>query len=253
MIIRHHLASLTIAFAVTMMATSVQAHDGSIRGVVEFFTSQGCNACPPADAVLSSLTKENDVIALGYHVDYWNYRGWKDTFSQHENTVLQAGYMKAFGKRALFTPQAVINGQVGVNGSDIMAIRSQLVATSQQSSLVSGLPLKIEVGNKGSRIVVKLVSTQTEIPADAKLFAIRVEPERKVLIESGENKGRMITYHNIVRERQLQHAKLVRGAAISIDRRSLRNGEPGQSEWVFVVQRVTADGLPGQILGAGRL
>ena len=79
-------------------------------GVVELFTSQGCSSCPPADAILEDLVKKGEVVALAYHVDYWDYLGWQDTLATPDNTARQYDYAKAFGVRSVYTPQAVING-----------------------------------------------------------------------------------------------------------------------------------------------
>jgi len=81
------------------------------KGVVELFTSQGCSSCPPADATLGQLVAQGDVVALSYHVDYWNYLGWADTLSSKENTARQYGYAKTMGRSGVYTPQAVINGR----------------------------------------------------------------------------------------------------------------------------------------------
>ena len=85
--------------------------------MVELFTSQGCSSCPPADALFAELAAKEDLVALAYHVDYWDYLGWQDTLSRKENTERQYDYMRAFGSRSVYTPQAVINGRVHVNGA----------------------------------------------------------------------------------------------------------------------------------------
>ncbi|TIX65173.1 MAG: DUF1223 domain-containing protein, partial [Mesorhizobium sp.] len=79
-------------------------------GVVELFTSQGCSSCPPADEFFAELAGKQDIVALAYHVNYWDYLGWQDTLSNKENTDRQYDYMRAFGSRSVYTPQAVING-----------------------------------------------------------------------------------------------------------------------------------------------
>ena len=74
-------------------------------GVVELFTSQGCSSCPPADEVLADLARSGEVVALGYHVDYWDYLGWKDTLGRPENTARQYDYGKSFGSRSYIRPR----------------------------------------------------------------------------------------------------------------------------------------------------
>src|SRR5690606_7514686 len=67
------------------------------RAVVELFTSQGCVSCPPADALLTSLAERDDVVALAYHVDYWDYIGWEDTFGHEAFSDRQRAYAKSWG------------------------------------------------------------------------------------------------------------------------------------------------------------
>ena len=85
-------------------------------GVVELFTSQGCSSCPPADAILGDLAKKGDVIALAYHVDYWDYLGWQDTLATPDNTARQYEYAKAFGVRSVYAASGD-QRQTHVNGS----------------------------------------------------------------------------------------------------------------------------------------
>ena len=87
------------------------------KAVVELFTSQGCSSCPPADALLTSLADQEDVVALAYHVDYWDYVGWKDTFGEADFSDRQRAYAQSWGSSRIYTPQMVINGVKGVVGS----------------------------------------------------------------------------------------------------------------------------------------
>ncbi|MCX7303033.1 MAG: DUF1223 domain-containing protein [Hyphomicrobiales bacterium] len=113
--------------AAAAVVSAVPCFAGDIlkpKGVVELFTSQGCNSCPPADKVLAELAEKGEVVALGYHVDYWDYLGWKDTLATPENTERQHLYGKAFQERSVYTPQAVINGRLHVNGARREAVRA---------------------------------------------------------------------------------------------------------------------------------
>ncbi|MBM3517527.1 MAG: DUF1223 domain-containing protein [Alphaproteobacteria bacterium] len=99
---------LVAALAAVTIATSAAAE--SAPTVVELFTSQGCSSCPPADAVLAYLAARADVIALSFHVDYWDYLGWWDTFSSAWATERQKLYARALGTVSVYTPQIVIGG-----------------------------------------------------------------------------------------------------------------------------------------------
>ncbi|RYD81228.1 MAG: DUF1223 domain-containing protein, partial [Sphingomonadales bacterium] len=87
------------------------------KAVLELFTSQGCSSCPQADAMLDEMGKRPDVVTLAYHVDYWDYIGWQDTFGAKENSKHQRDYASAWGSSRIFTPQLVVNGERGVVGN----------------------------------------------------------------------------------------------------------------------------------------
>ena len=80
------------------------------RALIELFTSQGCSSCRPADRLLAELAHDPSLIALSWHIDYWDYLGWKDTFSQPAFTARQKAYGAVRGDRHIYTPQVVLNG-----------------------------------------------------------------------------------------------------------------------------------------------
>ena len=85
--------------------------------VVELFTSQGCNSCPPADRLLGELAGRDDVLPLSWHVTYWDRLGWPDTFGLQDSTRRQEVYADRLGLDRLYTPQMVIGGRIDVVGS----------------------------------------------------------------------------------------------------------------------------------------
>ncbi len=103
-----------------------------VRAVVELYTSQGCSSCPPADALLDKLAADPSIIALTFPVDYWNYLGWKDTFGSPRNSERQRNYARARGDGAIYTPQAIVNGEVHVNGASEAEIQSAIERTSDK-------------------------------------------------------------------------------------------------------------------------
>lgn len=99
--------------------------------VVELFTSQGCSSCPPADALLDQLAHRDGVLALGYHVDYWDNLGWKDPFSSSDSTARQRAYAARFDHGRQFTPQIVVDGREDMVGSDRDAVMGALKTPPQ--------------------------------------------------------------------------------------------------------------------------
>lgn len=210
-------------------------------GVVELFTSQGCNSCPPADEFFAELAANPDVVALSYHVDYWDYLGWQDTLSRKENTERQFDYMRAFNSRSVYTPQAVINGRTHVNGASRAAVDGALdsMAKAGQGMLVS-----LKVGRSGDGVVID--AGDGEPSANAHLVLVYFEPPQTVRIDKGENDGRDLTYWNAVSV--IQTAGMWHGRA---QRYELPMSEISKKGGCAVLlQSVGQDGLPGPILGA---
>src|SRR5262249_5492099 len=106
------------------------------RAVVELFTSQGCSSCPPADKIIGELAKDPSIIALSLRTDYWDYLGWKDTLADARFTARQKAYSKARGDREVYTPQAVVNGEAHVIGSDLPGIESAIGATRKTDGVM---------------------------------------------------------------------------------------------------------------------
>jgi len=99
--------------------------------VVELFTSQGCSSCPSADALLARLAGRDDVIALSLPVDYWDYLGWKDTLASPRFSERQRAYAHTRADGAIYTPQAVVNGLMHVNGADEGSIKRTIEKTGK--------------------------------------------------------------------------------------------------------------------------
>lgn len=169
------------------------AHAAPARPVVvELFTSQGCNSCPPADAVLSELRSMPGVIALAYHVDYWDYLGWKDTLGGASFSQRQYDYAKARGDMDVYTPQIIVNGAAHYVGSKRSKVM-QAVENAGQETFAAAVSLAEE----GSEIAVAVSGAEFE--GDAMLWLLPIQSEAAVKIERGENAGRTITYNNVVR------------------------------------------------------
>jgi hypothetical protein len=160
--------------------------------VVELYTSQGCSSCPPADEYLASLVGDPSVIPLAMHVDYWDYIGWKDTFSMHKFTERQQAYARVEGSRTIYTPQMIVGGADQVVGNNPSAINALIRAHHDTAATVA-----LDVARKGDSLVISADTTgAVEGPLD--VVVVRFLAEDDVAIKRGENAGRTISYHNIV-------------------------------------------------------
>ena len=129
-------------------AMAKPARDGATEGpwAVELFTSQGCNSCPPADAYLGRLAKRPDIVALSFHVDYWDYIGWKDPFASRETTERQRAYARVLKQRYVYTPEMVVDG-IGHDTGREPAPIERLLAEAQRRSPRRATPELSRSGN----------------------------------------------------------------------------------------------------------
>ena len=179
-VLRRFVAGLAIAlFAMTASAQPT---------VVELFTSQGCSSCPPADALLGEVARKPNVVALAYHVDYWDELGWKDRFSMPEATQRQRGYVRRLSKSGAFTPQVVVSGDTSFVGSN-RAEMSKALAEKRDS-------LAIALSRSGNQLVIDLTERWRE-PMD--VFAVSYLSEATTKIGRGENAKRSLKEFNVVR------------------------------------------------------
>jgi hypothetical protein len=213
-------------------------------GVVELFTSQGCSSCPAADAFFAELASKGEVIALAYHVNYWDYLGWKDTLGTAENTERQYDYMRAFGARSVYTPQAVINGRAHVSGADRAAVQRQL---GQMSGAGHGMVVGIKVSRDGSTIKIE-AGPANGAKTEAHVKLVYFDPPQPVEIERGENKGKTVTYWNAVTG--AYSAGMWHGEAARYELPASEIAKKGEGGCAVLLQAVGKDGSPGAILGA---
>jgi hypothetical protein len=158
--------------------------------VVELFTSQGCSSCPPADALLGELARLPNVVALAFHVDYWDSIGWRDRYEIPIAAKRQARYVDTLDLSSAFTPQVVIDGKTSYVGSDRRRILAELAQRQED------VPVAVEVSP--SELVIHLPERAAQIEYDVNVVAYL--PEAATPVGRGENSGRTLTEFNIVRE-----------------------------------------------------
>jgi hypothetical protein len=183
------------AFGVCAMVAIIPAH-AEPRAVVELFTSQGCSSCPPADKIIGELAQDPSVIALSMPIDYWDYLGWKDTLADSRFSARQKAYSRMRGDRGVYTPQVVVNGSVHVIGSDRSKIDGAIGDTKKADGVMS-VPVSMTVA--GKQINVSVAASGNSPAAHGEVWICSVSKAVPIMISRGENRGREVTYHNVVR------------------------------------------------------
>jgi hypothetical protein len=172
--------------------------------LLELFTSEGCSSCPSADRLLPELVKsDSNIIALSFHVDYWDNLGWKDAFSNPSFTERQRQYGEQFHLESIYTPQLVINGEYELVGSNRQKAENLIEKAENESSATKIIINNVKENNQSVEISCTLSGdiTNTELVA----AIVQKHAERK--INGGENKGATLTHTNIVRSLTKNDAK----------------------------------------------
>lgn len=163
--------------------------------VVELYTSQGCSSCPPADAYLQELAKQDGVLALSMHVDYWNGLGWPDPFSSTVVTDRQRAYRAALDGRYVYTPQMVIGGRTHAVGSHRLEVATAIAEVRRQ---MKGAPSLAVSHGADKQVTVRIGAGQASEPAT--LWLVAFDDRHTTAVPRGENAGRTLTYVNVVRD-----------------------------------------------------
>ena len=237
--------SLLVAFLAALIAvgTGQASAQSSPPIVVELFTSQACNLCPPADEYLGELAKRSDVIALSFHVNIWDYLGWKDTFATELTTERQKTYATFLRERSLYTPQMVIGGvthKVGSRRGDV----NQVIDGLRQRA---GPYLDVRVRRvEGGKIAVRIPAGELK-QRDVVVWLVRYDSSDEVEIRRGENRGRTIVYRNIVSD--YRELAMWYGDEIELELKVSELREGGHDGSVILVQ----EGGSGRIIGAAKV
>ncbi len=225
-----------------MIAFAAQADEATVpKGVVELFTSQGCSSCPPADRALETLAHQGGIVALSYHVDYWNYRGWADTLASPENTARQYAYARSLGRSGVYTPQAVLNGRDHLKGTDAETLDGRLEALRARGQ---GMSVPIEAHRKGDELAIRIGAGQGR--ADVVIVYFRQQQTVEVL--DGENTGKTIDYVNSVTD--VQTVGMWDGGALDLVLPAKMIGNKGTDGFAILLQSSGPQGDPAAILGA---
>jgi hypothetical protein len=175
---------LAAAFGSAAAAPSCQVTTGAKAPVVvELYTSEGCSSCPPADRWLSTLKGRDDVVALAFHVNYWDHLGWTDRFATPENTARQHALARWTKADSVYTPQIVVNGR-----------------DSPSAALPAAAPSAIRVTlTREGELVSAQVAAAGAAPARLDGYWAVLEDNHTSRVRAGENRGETLKHDHVVR------------------------------------------------------
>lgn len=228
------LASVYSAFAIEV---------NKPKAVVELFTSQGCYSCPPADKILGKFAEGDEVLGLSWHVDYWNYLGWQDTFSSRENSERQYRYKRTLKESQVYTPQAIINGRTHAVGSNKPEILSVLKYFESEKKAMN-VPIDVSVNSETISVSIGM----NEEAKNATLYMVYFNETETVDIPRGENAGKKITYHNVVHA--VQPMGMVKAEGLKMNYPISELVRMGFDATALILQKSDSEGNPSAIVGA---
>lgn len=161
--------------------------------VLELFTSQGCSACPPADRVFARLARLNGIIALSFHVPYWDHMGWRDPFALAVSVERQRGYARAMKERSVYTPQIVVQGAAHAVGHDQAAIE-RLIAAAPAAA-----PIAAALAATAPPTLTVAIPALVVPPGGAQLWLVAFSWSETRHVAEGENAGQVLRHTNVVR------------------------------------------------------
>jgi hypothetical protein len=238
-------AALALTLSAIAAAPDAAAGDRNGTVVVELFTSQGCYSCPPAEKFLGDLAGQKSVIALEFHVDYWDdlvYGAagkWKDPFSKPAYTQRQRNYNQRIRQTGnVYTPQMVIDGRLEAVGSRRLSVLTAIHEAER------GLKDRLNVGVMLASGKLRAVTLAGPVQATGSVWVVRFIRSRETRVGSGENRGKALLSHNIVTEVRKIGEWSGQPGSIPVNDFSLADGEG----CAVLVQGAR----PGPILGAAQ-
>ena len=238
-------ALIALATGLAGFASVAQSADApstsAPKAVVELFTSQGCSSCPAADALLGQLAQRDDVIAISLSVDYWDYLGWKDTLANVKFSERQKAYAKVLGNGMVYTPQVVVNGSVHVNGAD----EHKIITAIEKTEKTEAARVPVRLSYADGKLIVEVGATPDgKATKDATVWLAVMSPSVEVPITRGENKGKTVTYSNVLKD--LMPIGTWNGKAMTVQLQRHSVVHDGANRCAVLVQQ----GRAGPIVGA---
>lgn len=188
--------SFFVLLVVLAAALPLGARADNAPVVVELFTSQGCSSCPPADKYLGELAKRPDLLALAFHVEYWNYIGWTDSYSKPWATERQRNYQAALKLRYVYTPEMVINGAAEGVGSEPTTIEPLIRAAEADRAPHPSLSLH---WRDDGALLADIGGGKSPANEPATLWLVGFDKMHTMSVTAGENEGKTAWDHHPVR------------------------------------------------------
>ena len=217
------------------------------KTLIELYTSQGCSSCPPANKLLKKYIDRDDVIALSLPVDYWDYLGWKDVYGKSQFSNRQRRYARVRKDGQVYTPQIVANGLEHAIGSRAHAVNN---AIRKSAGSVHIKQIALELTHEGDTLTLRSLTggeaAGGKLPKTTVWLAL-TKKKVSTSVTRGENRGKIITYYNVVRD--LKQVGSWTGKPIKITLPKNHSMVTGTDGCVVFLQQ----GSGGPIIGAAEL
>jgi len=209
-------------------ATTCHAESGDRRvALLELYTSEGCDSCPPADRWVSGLAERGlgheRMVTLGFHVDYWNYLGWKDPYARAEYSARQQAASRRNQARVVYTPQLLLDGKDYRRGTFREDIPDR-VGELNRITPTARIRLWMTAGTADMLSVEGTVAVDAPERADVRAYLALYENKLSSAVTSGENRGKRLRHDNVVRELAGPYAVDALGTAMLAHRFKLAPG-----------------------------
>ena len=186
-------------------AKTCTAMSGDQRvALIELYTSEGCSSCPPADNWLSQLRGKglgpDKAVPLAFHVDYWDYIGWKDRFAKPEHTERQRETAGNNRLRTIYTPQVVINGRDFRHwywGDSAERTVDKINGARAKAKISLTLS---EISNLQVRVNARIAVKPSPHPVHSVAYLALYQNRQESAVSSGENTGKKLKHNHVVRE-----------------------------------------------------
>ena len=195
-----NLALTALLCASTLPGVACEVVSGNqTMALVELYTSEGCSSCPPADHWFSNFSKTSNgkAVALAFHVDYWDYLGWRDRFDSPRYSKRQHELVAASGGSTVYTPQLMIDGadRGSWGNSDVAA---QIAAINRRPPGAQ-LTLRLD-GSSDRRWNVKLTGFIQRPTNEEQIWLAVYENSLSTEVRAGENRGTELSHDRVVRD-----------------------------------------------------